>query len=450
MPNRSGAGGAGSERARAARRARAADVLLAALVGLAAVALALDTARALGPGLTLDPADSVWFEADSPGYFAMMTDRAAYHLDTRTHPLFSLLTWPFVTAIAAAGGVDRFAAATVWLAAIGAAWGAAIYLLLRRLGTPAWGSVLFSGVALATSTARFWLGVPETYLLGSVGILAMLAIAAGNGGEGGEVATAVGSAATLAVTITNWTAGWAATFLRFPWRRAVRITANAFVAVVLLWGVEKAIFPSAEFFLTDWHEGQYVLDRDSLGPGAIARSFFVHSAVAPEHGRVDRYKWSHLTLTTQGSALGSGGAWGVVATASWLLLLAAGVARLTRRAGRSRARIVLLAALAAQFAFHLLFGEETFLYAPHWLPMLVAVAALGLETRMRPLVAATALLFVVSAGIDNQRRFAAAAGEFRAFVAALPPEGPHKPRVPHRHRVPQAGDDAGAVAASPR
>lgn len=140
----------------------------------------------------------------------------------------------------------------------------------------------------------------------------------------------------------------------------------------------------------------------------------------------------------------------MVATVCWLLLLAAGAARLARREGRTRARIVLLAALAAQFAFHLLFGEETFLYAPHWLPMLVAVAALGLETRMRRWVAAAAIVFVVSAAIDNQRRFAIAVGELRAFVAALPPESAHRQRAPHRHRAPQASDDDGAVGAPPR
>lgn len=427
------------------------DAVLALCVGLAFAGLAAETASRLGPGLTLPAADSVWFEADSPGYFAMMISRSADHLDTRTHPLFSLATWPSTVVSERLLGLSEFASASVTLALFAAVWGGAQFLLLRLLGGSRSGAVLFSAVALASATSRFWLGVPETYLVGSLGILSALIAAAVGAGVWG---TTLASAATLAGTITNWTAGWAATLLRFPMRRAIQISANAFVLVTLLWGLEKALFFSAEYFLANWHEGAYILDDDALGPWAVVRSFFVHSGVAPRFLSVDRYEWSHLTLTVQGAGIAVDDALGALATTAWLALLIAGALRLIRAESLSTGRKVLLAALFLQLVFQLVFGEETFLYSPHWLPMLVAVGSLALETAWRRTMTAVALVFVIAGGLHNDRQFESAAREFAAYVRSLPANGPAEPhRVRRKHeRVtepPAKGARAGA-AGEPR
>ena len=63
----------------------------------------------------------------------------------------------------------------------------------------------------------------------------------------GAGAYVVASALTLSFTVTNWMVGLLVSLARWPWKQAVQLSVNALCLVVLLWGVQKFIFPSSEF-----------------------------------------------------------------------------------------------------------------------------------------------------------------------------------------------------------
>ena len=51
-----------------------------------------------------------------------------------------------------------------------------------------------------------------------------------------------------------------------------------------------------------------------------------------------------------------------------------------------------------------MYGNETFLYSLHWVPLLVVVAALGMQTRLRPIALALAAVAVIAMLVSNTRR----------------------------------------------
>jgi hypothetical protein len=72
-------------------------------------------------------------------------------------------------------------------------------------------------------------------------------------------------------------------------------------------------------------------------------------------------------------------------------------------------RVVLACTLAGQVLLHMIYGEETFLYALHFAPLLVLAAALAAAAtawRRTILVLAVALAF--AAGVNNASQVATA------------------------------------------
>ena len=81
---------------------------------------------------------------------------------------------------------------------------------------------------------------------------------------------------------------------------------------------------------------------------------------------------------------------------------------------RPRLRLVIGLVLAGQLVLHLLYGDETFLYALHYLPFLVLLAACGALTKARPVVLILALLLTVGTAANNLV-------EFRRIIGLITP-----------------------------
>ncbi|MGH7321771.1 MAG: hypothetical protein ACRELA_19390, partial [Candidatus Rokuibacteriota bacterium] len=223
------------------------------------------------------------------------------------------------------------------------------------------------------------------------------------------------NALTLSFAVTNWMAGIAATFVRWPWRAAARLTVYAFCLVVLLSGVQKLVFPSARFFLGGEGASAYLLRPEAGGPVTVAMSFLFHTMVMPAIGEIDRGNRS-LSMTTQRSRLGSSGPWGVGATVVWTALLAMGLWGAFTVQEHARLRVALGAVLAGQLLFHALFGPETFLYAAHFVPWLLVLSAFSVLTPARRVGLGLAAGFVVLAGVNNILQFQEASGFVRRQV----------------------------------
>ena len=304
------------------------------------------------------------------------------------------------------------------LVAVGAAlWTMLLFQVLREVTHSLAEAVLFTAVGLSSAGSLFWLSTPETYVFGSVTILAALWVAAvTERGGGSEAWFVVASAATLAVTVTNWVAGIAATMTHWPWRRTLQITTNAFALVVVLWVAQRVLIPRADFFLGYSNEQRYLLRPEAGGPRRALAVMLAHDIVMPPletrvkigRGRV---------ISIQNAALWAGGRRRETALATWFALFAIGLYECVRSAPRSSFILAVCIAGAAQLGLHMLYGTETFLYSANLVPILVIIAASGTRTRARPLVLGLAAMLLVAGGTNNVRTWLDA----RAFFTHPPP-----------------------------
>jgi hypothetical protein len=300
-------------------------------------------------------------------------------------------------------GLSKMHAVRVVVAASAALWIALFYALLRILRCRRLDAVVFSLVAASSAGAMFWSAIPETYLLGSLTIIAVLIVAAL--AESRQIPAwldvAVG-AASLSILITNFMVWLASLVSRYRLQRAVQLASNALVTVVLLWAVEKFFLPSAQFFLGA-HE------KSGAPPaGSTLMVVFLHSMVAPEAWTLPNQQpgfWPLLSL--QHTALGPISVLKALAIASWLSLLCAAAWALARLPLYPRFRATLALSIAGQITLHLVYGNETFLYALDWIPLFVTAAALATLARGRWIVLTLAAIFVVTAGIHNAQQLKA-------------------------------------------
>jgi hypothetical protein len=352
--------------------------------------------------LTDTRADDVWFEADVARVYRDMTSPGANHKRTNVHPLFPLVTIPLVGVCVKVFGLDKMQAARVVIAAAAAVWIGLFYTLLRLLRCRRLDAVIFSLVAASSAAAMFWSAIPETYLFGSVTIIAVLIVAAL--AERRPVPAwldVVTGAASLSMLVTNFMVWLASLVSRHSLQRAVQLACNAFVAVVLLWAIEKYFLPSAQFFLGG-HER-----TGAPPPGSALVVIFLHSMVAPEPWSLPNESGFWPIFSFQHAAPGQIGVLKVVAIASWLCLLCAAGWALARLPQYPRFRAMLALSIAGQVALHIVFGNETFLYALDWVPLFVTAAALASLGRPRWIVLTLAAIFAVTAGIHNAQQLQA-------------------------------------------
>jgi hypothetical protein len=351
-------------------------------------------------------ADDVWFEADVARVFNDMTDRGANHYKTTVHPLFPLLLYPVIHVIQTLFQVDALRAVRGVVAAAAGLWMAAFYFLLRLLRCRQPDAVLFALVAAATSAGLFWTAIPETYQFGSVtilGVLIVAAIAARRGSVPAAVDVTAG-AASMSILVTDFLVNLASLISRHRLKQAIQIACNALVVVVLLWGLQKYFFTSAQFFIGEHDKG---VPPPSRFTALVV--ILLHSFVAPGFWSLPNElqgEWPKLSY--QHAGLGTLDFLKVTALISWICLLGFAAWALVRVPLYPRFRIMLALSLVGQIALHLLYGNETFLYAMDWMPLFVTAAALATLTHRRWVVLALAGVFLITAGIHNGAELRAA------------------------------------------
>ncbi|BAY48499.1 hypothetical protein SAMD00079811_61240 [Scytonema sp. HK-05] len=383
------------------------DILLVVVLASVAGLVCYQGAQLINPALiTTWEGMDVWFDADITRVFFNMISRWSDHYRTKVHPLFSLIAFPPVYLLSRAG-LEEITAVRIVIAAVSSLWISAVFVLLRLLGCRRFDATLFSILAATSAAAMFWFVIPETYSFGSLSLLlALCLVAIAQYRKPSSLWYMVVSALTLSVTTTNWMAGILATIANHPWKRALQITANAFCLVVVLWAVQKRIFPSAVFFLGDREEEKYINMATSGGPLQIIKSFVSHTMVMPTINIVDKHSPSHWPLIfTQSSPPGSASLWGTVAVVLWTALLGLGLWGFFSIKQHLKLRIVLGLTLLGQLALHLVYGSETFLYALHFVPLLIVLAAFSTLTRARPLALVLAGALALSAGVNNGLQF---------------------------------------------
>lgn len=392
------------------------DWVLAGLLVLSVAVACLLIARSM-PSFLFQSMD-FWFEADTLREISNMTRVHDDHYRTSVHPLFSLITFIPVYLVKHGLTTSPLRAVLLVSGVIGGLWAGTLYLLFRLLGCRRLDASVFTLLGLCSASALFWLPVPNSYSWGSLSImLALVLLLYAEQRSFGATAYVIASALTLSITVTNWMAGLLVTLVRWPWKQAVQLSVNALCVVVLLWGVQKFIFPTAQFFIGHREEAEFINHPQSGGMVRVASSMLFHTLVAPDvrfmkddaytQTKSDSFRLSER-LTFQFSTPGSAGPWGLLAVALWSVLLLNGAWRLLTLDHHLRFRLVLGGLLAFEMLLHLLYGEETFVYSLNFLPLLLAVAALGAISPGRRVVVALAAALAVCAGMNNWQQFQAA------------------------------------------
>jgi hypothetical protein len=343
-------------------------------------------------------ADDVWFEADVARVFGNMTDRGSDNFRSQVHPLFALIAYCLTHLFRLFPGVSNLQSVRLAIALPAALWLGGFFALLRILRCRRLDATVFSLVAATSSSAFFWVSIPETYLLGSLTIVAVLVVTALSERRPIPVWLDVGmAAAALSMLLTNWMFALISLVVRRRLTVAVQLGVNAFVAVVFLWAIQKFLFPSSHFFLGDHEKWPAVPPVLSVPP-----IFFLDSLVMPDIRLIaNDHPWLWQKLSVQGALTWKLTYAGAVALIAWLVLLILGLYAAATLPQLKKFRIVLGLSIAGQLALHLVYGNESFLYALNWLPLLVTAAALATLTRLRWISVGVAVIFVVSAAIHN-------------------------------------------------
>jgi hypothetical protein len=99
----------------------------------------------------------------------------------------------------------------------------------------------------------------------------------------------------------------------------------------------------------------------------------------------------------------------------WLLLLILGLYSLIRINTHRPLKLFLAAVIGGQLTLHLLYGNETFLYSLHFLPLLVLAASASALTSKRRLAVGVAAVLTVLALLNNVHELNRAHRYFESF-----------------------------------
>jgi hypothetical protein len=347
----------------------------------------------------------IWFDGDIPKVFDDMNYRDNQSYMTLRHPVLPFIEYPPVYILKKLFAVDPVTAVRITIGGVAFLWFGTFFVILRLTGCRRPDALLFSLLALTSASAMFWMVVPESFLFGSASILPALVIVVVNQHRAVSMSWyVISSAASLAVTVTNWMFGILATIVYQPSRRWGQITISAFSLVVLVWVIQKKLFPASEFFVLS---DASLPETESGGPLRVLTSFLFHTIVMP--ALKTTHWWPRhpdlAVMTVQPSWPGSASGWGVIAVIGWFGLLGLGLWGLWIKKESGKLCAFLPLSLLGQLSLYLLFGRETFVHSLHFMPLLVILTALSTFTPARITGLVLTGVVTVCGGINNYTQF---------------------------------------------
>ena len=385
------------------------DLLILSFLLFEASVMSFTGSQLIDPALLKDYTEDVWFGSDIARVLGNLTNLNSNFFRAKVHPLFPILTFPVTRLIILITNLPPVDAVRVLVALTAAMWVGVMFVTLRLIGCRRWDAALFSVLMLCSAANIFWTVIPESFLFGSLTLLLGLCFVALNQRKTLAPGWAVlVNILTLGVTTTNWLMGLAATAVSYSWRRSLQIIAGSLAAVLVLWRIQHHYFPSALFFIGNFgEETHYIMPSTSGGPLRVFLAFMFHTMVMPAMHLLpsNRNQPDWPLLSVQLANVGSGGFWGVISVALWAVLLLLGLWSFFTTRQNLKFRIALAVGLLGQLLLYTVYGEETFLYAIHIVPFLIALCALSSLTRFRLLVLTLATVLVVSGGINNGIQF---------------------------------------------
>lgn len=361
---------------------------------------------------------NIFFQADPPRVLSNMTERVSHWQNaTSAHPLVPLLGLSLTKPLMLIG-IPGILAVQFLLGVAAAGSAALMFLALRGLGLPKAASIVFTAVFLSSATFIHWYAFIETFAFAGLSVVGMFFVAIRVPGRS-RLPWIVAAAATMAITITNWSLALMSGFMMLTRKQFATTASASFLLVLLIAIAQRKLVRGAFVFLNpDGLEraGRYTgatMVRIGMewSPWASLRSAAIGSAVVPPPVvEVSRTDYGPFTLVTnQFVPLAGMTVTGMIAAIAWVLLLGLGLWGAIRSSAHRRIALVIVTFIASQLALHSFYGEITFLYAADFLPAMVLLAGFGWLTPARPVAIGTALIFIVFGGINNGIQFDRAA-----------------------------------------
>lgn len=292
---------------------------------------------------------------------------------------------------------DPFLSATLLNTLAGGACVFLAWLFIKRQFQSGTYALLIAGL-LGLSTSHLILGsIVETYIFSAFALILFCVILQANPPSSASLVAS--GALTFGITLTNFVQNAIAFLVARPrWREIIRFTGWTISVAFILTYLHAAWYPSSKpFFLLSGvqNEGKFFVEifnepawRLSGRILLLIRTILLYTVIAPNF---------HVLRDEVGSTLPElrffkvtpgtfhyGGYDGVgdVLVAVWALLLFAAALVFVWNLVRTRKADLSLAfalCIAFNFALHLNYGEEPFLYSPDWAYALVFFTAFGLS-----------------------------------------------------------------------
>jgi len=391
-------------------RATAVSMVIFLLLG---IALSWSLSAKLGHEFIVDAPDNTWFQADTGRVYSNMVWREANHYRVKVHPLFSLATNLPVNVLKLAGIRSDISVRIVLAAAAGIVL-AGLFLALRLVGSSLPNAAIFTLVAATSSSFVFFCAIPETFLFGSLTVVATTIFCASlrtwRPKDGWFIAII---ALSMSMATTNGSTGFFATWLYNRWQKVVRLVLDGLLVVIGLWVVEKFIFPTAVFFLGDREETGYISMKVAGTPLTKMPIILLHSMVLPTFANLNAATDDWPAFSIQHVPFAYSTPLGTIGVLIWASLLLWGLFNLCTRFTDHKFRAYLLLSLGFQIALHNVYGDETFLYSLHWLPLLVLVAYMATLRKWGALASLLGGALIVCNAVNNGGEFLSAAALLR-------------------------------------
>ena len=214
----------------------------------------------------------VFYGGDTPRVLQDMTMQGGLHYRTSVHPLFVILTQPFVRILGRFTGV--IVAAVIFEAAIGALSATLFYRLVQKLGASKKTSLLATVILVLSFTQVAFNSIFETYVFSQFGLMVMWVIAASLINKKLElkdyVLLVIAGILSLAFTLTNIVQFLILLSIIIFLNKNIKYKFVKFSSIllvvlsitVMLADVQKTFWPSANNFFTSSING-FVLDKNS-------------------------------------------------------------------------------------------------------------------------------------------------------------------------------------------
>lgn len=351
----------------------------------------------------------IYFDGDISKIYRLMTNRSgSEHLITSEHPFISLITYPPIYFLTKVFKISQVNAVYLFVACMAAIWALAFFGLLRIINLQPVDAALITFLGMNSASYVFWFSVPEVFPIGSISIICSLGIVLlAETSKSPFVLYCLANFISFGVTTTNIMVSAIPIILRKKIIQGSKIIISSLIIASAFFGIEKTIFPQAQFFAF----GSNRLSKFILIPSFdrvinVLRGFFLNTIVMPEIGIIEFSDyWISMKFSVQETLISGTNIIGIISLLLWIILFSISIFSCCKQFRNSLLKQSVVMIIFCQLFLHFFFGSETFLYSMHFLPLLLLLIAFSTQTRFRKISLFMIIALIAFTMINNYGQF---------------------------------------------